>query len=212
MRRDAVRHGSTYGGWYILEDAIPKDATILSFGIGKDLSFDISIANTFDAQIHAFDPTPASLDWVAGQTLPTQLQVHPYGIGSTDETVSFYPPEKQHHISHSTRGSANTPAIRVPLRRISTIINTLNIQAIDILKMDIEGSEFDVLPEVLKLSPLPGQLLVEFHHNMRGLTVRQTRDAIEAIRRHQYHPFSISDTGREISFAHERILDESLAC
>ena len=58
--------GNEYGGYQLATDFISNtsELTVLSFGIGEDLSFDEELMNTYDARIYAFDPTPRTKNYV----------------------------------------------------------------------------------------------------------------------------------------------------
>jgi hypothetical protein len=67
-------HGKLSGGWQICPDILPERPVIYSLGVGFDLSFDESVLRTYGgAELHAFDPTPATRDWIAKQQFDTRL-------------------------------------------------------------------------------------------------------------------------------------------
>lgn len=76
----------------------------------------------------------------------------------------------------------------------------LGHEAIDILKMDIEGAEYRVIDDMCHGGIWPTQVLVEFHHRFPGLGVRMTKAAIATLRGHGYEIFWGSDTGEEYGF------------
>jgi hypothetical protein len=44
-------------------------------------------------EIHGFDPTPESVDWIRQQTLPPSFQHHPVAIGGHDGEMIFELPQ-----------------------------------------------------------------------------------------------------------------------
>ena len=62
------RIGSEYGGWDVNTETIDKHSTVYSFGVGEDASFDIALIEKFGLTVHAFDPTPRSIEWVRGRS------------------------------------------------------------------------------------------------------------------------------------------------
>ena len=56
--------GTPYGGWYFSETNLPKNPTLLSAGVGEDISFDIEILNNFSAKVYFVDPTPRSISHI----------------------------------------------------------------------------------------------------------------------------------------------------
>ncbi len=109
--------GSDYGGWCINPERISASSVVYSFGVGEDLSFDLALIERFGVSVHAFDPTPRSRQWVEAQSLPPQLEYHPFGIADSSGTAMFYPPANPEHVSHSLLNRPRTAArsIEVPV-------------------------------------------------------------------------------------------------
>jgi uncharacterized UPF0146 family protein len=90
--------------------------------------------------------------------------------------------------------------IEVPAYSLSSITEKLGHDRIDLLKMDIEGAEYEVLEGLLDCPVLPEQLLVEFHHRFVENGLQRTYDIVDQLRSAGYKIFAISEIGREISF------------
>lgn len=196
------RFGSEYGGWEVATDNIDSHSIVYSFGVGEDASFDSALIDRYNLVVHAFDPTPKSIEWVKKQGFPNSFVMHDCGIAAFDGNVSFNPPENPDHVSHTvlSRPSTNSMAITVPVKRLDTIMKELKHSHIDILKMDIEGAEYDVIDDINKSGIRPKQMLIEFHHRFPGVGVQKTRQAIDRIRSMGYHLFAVSDTNEEFCF------------
>ncbi len=196
------RFGSEYGGWEIIETYLHKKSIVYSFGIGTDISFDLTLIHKFSLTIYAFDPTPKSIQWIYEQTLPKQFIMHNYGIADFNGAAVFYPPSNPNYISHTMLNKEDTKeqAIQVPVKTLKTILQTLNHQHIDILKMDIEGAEYSVIDDIKSTNIRPKQLLIEFHHRFPNIGVKKTKKAIKAIKAMGYKLFYISPSKEEYSF------------
>lgn len=194
--------GSEYGGWDLATTDIDTNSVVYSFGVGEDASFDISLIEKFDLTIHAFDPTPKSIEWVNKQGFSNRFVMHNYGIAAFDGNASFSPPENPDHVSHTIldRPSTKANAISVPVKRLKTIMKELGHGQVDILKMDIEGAEYDVIDDISKSDIRPKQILVEFHHRFPGAGIKRTKEAIDKLRAMDYLLFSISATNKEFCF------------
>ncbi|MGF1505760.1 MAG: FkbM family methyltransferase [Anaerolineae bacterium] len=202
IRVPAEFHGSTYGGWTIHPAGLSPDSIVYAFGVGEDISFDLSLIDAYGVQLHAFDPTPRSIARAKTQDLPEQFTLHEVGLADFNGTARFFPPENREHISHTLLDRPPTAdrAIEVPVRRLPDLMADLGHDRIDILKMDIEGAEFAVIEDVAA-APV-GLVLVEFHHRFEGVTFRETRQAVRRLRRAGYRVFHISEHGTEYSFIH----------
>lgn len=208
IRRDlllpeAERHGDGYEAWTVDPRPLGPDSIVYSFGVGEDISFDRSLIERFGCRVHAFDPTPRTAAWLAENPPPSGFRFYPQALAAHDGTLTFHPPRDPRHVSHTVVAAAggDGPALKVPCRRLATFARERGHERIDLLKMDIEGAEYDVLDDWLgNPDRVPvRQLLVEFHHRFPSIGVERTRAAVAALRRHGYRVFAVTPQG-EVSF------------
>jgi FkbM family methyltransferase len=200
----SVRLGTEYGGYAVMLAQLRPDSIVYSFGLGEDVSFDLALIERTSCQVFGFDPTPRSIAWVKAQALPAGFHVRELGIAAHDGQASFAPPKNPAHISHSMVAPSATSAengLSFEVRRLSTIMRELGHERVDLLKMDVEGAEYDVLEDLLQSQQRPRQILVEFHHGMHGIPVARTERALRALRSAGYRIFDAQPSGREFSLA-----------
>ncbi|MCW9014371.1 MAG: FkbM family methyltransferase [Gammaproteobacteria bacterium] len=204
---DKVMHGgdSGYGGWDIHEGDINANSIVYSFGVGEDASFDISLIKKFGLTVFAFDPTPKSIAWVKSQGFPAEFRLYEYGLADFDGSISFNPPSNPDHVSHTIldREETNDTSIEVNVKRLKTIMEELGHEKIDLLKMDIEGAEYQVIEDFVNSDVRPKQLLIEFHHRFPSVGIEKSKSAIEKLNKIGYMIFSVSDIGEEYSFIYK---------
>lgn len=193
--------GKGDGTWAVSTDHLSASPTIYSVGVGYDISFDTEMIAKFNAEVHAFDPTPLSQQWLSTQELPRQFHFFPYGLADYDGDAEFVLP-KGHEVSFTSLAQESGKGIRCPVKRLSSIMRTLNHTRIDLLKIDIEGAEYSIIPDLVSLSDQIGQLLIEFHHRMLPGRdgVRKTRHAVESLKAAGFALFYVSPRGFEYSF------------
>ena len=86
-----------------------------------------------------------------------------YGIGIEDGLQKFYLPSNEEYVSCSlVEGMKGNKYINVHVKKLKSIMNDLGHNKIDLLKMDIEGSECDVIENMLEEQIYPKYLAVEF--------------------------------------------------
>jgi len=197
------RHGSVYGGWNIIANSLKKESVVYSFGIGKDISFDLSIIEQYCCNLYAFDPTPEVIGWLKNKQLPQQFKFNPMAIADHDGSLTFYTPEIEGHISHTEVPSEKSKAVEVACKKISTITKELGSSQIDLLKMDVEGFEYDILRNMIEEKIIPKQLLVEFHHFFASRSNADTEQTIAFLEKNGYRLFNVSDSFCEYSFVYE---------
>lgn len=194
-------HGTHYGGWSIKKNSIDENSIVYSFGVGTDISFDIALIEKYNSDIYAFDPTPKSINWIKEQKLPDKFHFLDYGIAANDGTITFFAPDNSSHVSYTTvDGVYKTKPYEGQVKKIATIMRELNHDHIDIFKMDIEGTEYQVIDDLISSGIKPNQILIEFHHRFTGIGIDKTLDTIKKLNDYGYRVFKVSDSNEEISF------------
>jgi FkbM family methyltransferase len=195
--------GNEHASWTVCPELLSDKDTIYSIGVGEDVSFDLELIRRFGVEVHAFDPTPRSIAWVGKQNLPAQFVFHEWGIADFDGTAFFAPPEILAHVSHTMvrKPSVNSGSpVNLPVQRLPTAMRNLGHDRIDLLKMDIEGAEYEVIADILSCGISIKQLLIEFHHRWAEIGLEKTKAAIRVLNHAGYRIFNISSSGQEYSF------------
>ncbi len=204
------KFGNDYGGYMVAWDLIAdrKKIQVLSFGIGEDLSFSEELIEKTGAEVFAFDPTPRTKEYIANHRLSKEIRFHFYPIGISEKsgTEVFYFPENQEHVSMSVNSDLrgiSGKSLEVKMLSFDNIMDKLGIPEIDILKMDIEGSEFDVMESVLESGVLIKQIALEVHDHLLPGKIGEEKlgKLIKLFSEHNYKLIYLSKSGREISFA-----------
>jgi len=191
-----------YGGWFVCPDRLDEKSVVYSFGIGEDISFDLDIIKKIGCKVLAFDPTPKSIAWLKKQILPKKFSYCECGLADYDGVADFFPPKNSNHVSCSLipRNDSKNRAIKVKVKRLKSILNKFGHKKINLLKLDIEGAEYDVLKDIMDSKIDVDQILVEFHHRLSGVGANKTRQIIKKLNCNGYKIFAISPTREEYSF------------
>jgi len=202
-------YGNEYGGFYIYPKLLNKNSIIYSFGIGEDISFDKALIEKYNCNVYAFDPTPKSLNWIKSQKLPENFMFYDFGISSKSGLIDFHLPINKKDVSGSiiVHDKINlNRKVKVKMKTLNDIINELEHKHIDVLKMDIEGAEYDVIINILNTKISVTQFLIEFHERFFEKGKDKTKEAIKKLNSNGYEIFAISNTFREISFIEKKAL------
>ena len=197
--------GARSGVWTVCPDGITPGGVVYSFGVGDNIAWDLAMIRRFGVVVHAFDPTPASVRWVRGQTLPPRFHFHAYGLAAHDGVARFAAPRKAGAVNYTTAaapGRAGGAPVTAPVRRLSTIWRQLGRWPVQVLKMDIEGGEYEVIDDLLTSGVPVRQMLIEFHHHWPSVGMAKTVRAVRALESAGYQLFHISKRGLEFSFQH----------
>lgn len=209
VRDPYVTLGSDYGGWGINPKLLNDQSKVFCVGVGTDVTFDLALIERFGCEVHAFDPTPKAVAWVAGERLPAKFKFQPLGLADFDGELLFVLPganptwdsyRASDVDSSLARGAADK--VKCPVRRLETLMRGVGVFGLDLLKIDIEGGEYGVIREMLSGPIRPRQLLIEFHH--LGREHRQNLGAsiaaVRSLREAGYGVLCRSPVGLEISF------------
>jgi FkbM family methyltransferase len=202
--------GSSYGGWLLPDGLIKPGWVCYCIGAGGDVSFDIELLRRYDAIVRSIDPVE---EYVAraiedAGSYP-RFSAYRAAIATVDGPIRM-------QVTHDCASHSVSPAglyesknfIELPGRTLRSLMAELGDQSIDLLKIDIEGGEYELLP-TLDLNALGVKLFaVQLHHTG---TVHEARSLIAALGQAGYEPVACRSSVK-VAFAHSDVLrglDES---
>lgn len=193
-------------GWHYIPGLLGRDSVVYSLGVGDSIDLDMDLINRFSLTVHTFDPTPYSAEWISSLELPANLVFHPWAAAGEDGSLRLFrrvsKRGQKSKVMWTVEGDAGDGAdfIDAPAYTIRSMMEKLGHERIDVLKIDVEGAEYEILDSLGEVDKLPTQLLVEYHHRFPGIGKQRTATSIANLRQLGYQIFSISETGREIGF------------
>jgi FkbM family methyltransferase len=173
----------TMGGacpWTICTNGLESKSHVLSAGAGNDISFEKALIASYGCHVVLLDPSPTGVATVTKENLPPQnLTFLAVGLAGIDGLVSFQEPHDPAEGSFVRREKPDSVAHKFPCKTLSSLITELAWTHIDLLKIDIEGSEYDVIQDIVENGLKVKQICIEFHH---GVTFdHKRRDTVLAI-------------------------------
>ena len=194
--KDIVYIGSTYQGYYVPSNYLTSTSICYCVGAGTDISLDVELATRFKSQVFILDPMPYAKqhfdDLVRsvkeGKVFTADNKKEGYvykisakelgaitycatGVWDEKKIVKFYVPASDNYAGHSITNLQKTEDyIEAPVDKLVNIMRELGHQQIDLLKIEIEGSEYTVIDDVLADKLDVKMILVEFdefHHRKR---------------------------------------------
>lgn len=196
-------YGNEYGGFYVSDRNLDENSIVYSFGIGEDISFDEALIKKFGCKVFAFDPTPKSIRWVESRQNPAEFIFHNYGIDEQSGIVEFLLPKNDNYVSGSTVSQINVDdkkKVKVNMKCLFDIVNELDHKHIHVLKIDIEGSEYKILENILSASVKIDQILIEIHERFFPDGKEKTKKLMSTLNSHGYKLFGVSSGLEELSF------------
>lgn len=198
--------GTAYGGWMLPVAVMRRSWLCYSVGTGGDISFDVELIRRFDARVRSFDPVQEFVDYAADEMRDEpRFTVLRAAITVADGPVRM---QRTHHPGSkavSADGLFDTDDWEAfPGRSLPSLMAEYGDQQIDVLKMDIEGTEYDLLPSL----DLPGLgvkvLAVCLHHNR---SVRPALELIDYLAGLGYEAVAMRPAVKT-TFAHRAVLED----
>lgn len=205
LKLEIERHGGRFSEWATPKGLVTGDSVIYSFGVGEDASWDMGLIQSHGCRIHAFDPTPRSKAWIQENIADSRFIHHDHALSDKDGNLDLWLPLNKDHVSATCSPSARTSNERVAVscRTLSSLMEELGHDRIDVLKMDIEGAEYGVIHSLKADAALASRIdtiLIEFHHWMPPFSMADTRSALAALAKLGYRIGWVSETGHEVMF------------
>lgn len=145
------RLGTDYGGWTVPVNLLNERSICYCVGVGIDASFDFSLVEQFSCNVFSFDPTPKAVAYMErAQYDLTRLRFLPVGVWNEDTELRFFSPANPEETSHSVFDLHGTGKhFTAECRKLSTIMQDLGHEHIDLLKLDIEGAWRKVIRNIV---------------------------------------------------------------
>jgi FkbM family methyltransferase len=147
-RDDLVHLGTDYGGWVVPADLIEPDWLCYCVGIGHDASFDFELMTRYGVRVRAFDPFDLFCRRAEEQApAGSRYSVHAVVLSSHDGPLEMFgrQDEERGSVSAANLYRASTSFTR-PGRTMASLMHEFGDDQVQLLKLDIEGSEYEVLP------------------------------------------------------------------
>jgi FkbM family methyltransferase len=189
-----LRLGTKYGGWWLDRRLVRPDPLLVDCGLGRDISFASAFLSRFGGTVIGIEANPASLAWCK-ERCPPGMQLRDAAFWTrAGETLSFHLPRPPAQLPRGADGVSGSllASHEYVAGGESRSVRTTNLEEVlaeagredcDVLKLDIEGAEYEVIEDLLARGLLGKcrQLLVEFHHGVTERALAETERALEAI-------------------------------
>jgi FkbM family methyltransferase len=189
-----MRLGTRYGGWWIDKTALGSTPFLIDCGLGEDISFPLAFIQTFGGKVIGIEPNPQSLAYCRDRC-PPSMEIYPNAISSTGgQELTFHLPRALDQLPFGADGVSGSlvashdyvtggDTLQVTSISLNEILSRAGRNECDVLKLDIEGAEYDLLGDLCRTGDIRrfGQVLVEFHHGVTHQTLDDTKRIVRAL-------------------------------
>lgn len=184
--------GTQYGGWMLDLEKVPEGSTVISAGIGEDISFDLALIHKKNCKIIGIDPTEKSHKYVESRKDITNFFLIKKALADIDgDVVKMYRNSNPNHVSESVMpdhgGVNNFDSYLCKTVSLESLFE--KYENISVVKMDIEGSEYDLINNLKSVPESVKQFCIEFHHFCSSKTIEDTKSTIEGMKKFGFLEF-----------------------
>lgn len=186
---------------FVYRPDLTSDAVVVDAGCSYEADFSVCLITRHNVRAFGVDPTHKHGEALRAleKRYPGRFTHLPCAIAATDGTLTFHESRVNESGSlftdHVNVVHDETTSYDVEAVTLGTLLKRMGVQSVDILKLDLEGAEYDLLDRTTaeELKPFK-QLFIEFHHHaVSHFTVADTRRLVHRICGFGFHSFSVDD-------------------
>lgn len=202
-----VELGSSYGGWIVPGTLIDPSWVCYCVGVGGDITFDAELTGRYGATVRAFEPVKAYVAWAEQQAAgEPRFSVHQLAVAAADGPIRM-------QMTHHPQSRSVSPVqlyeseeyVELPGRSLPSLMREFGDERIDLLKLDIEGGEYELLP-TLDLAALGVKVFsTQLHH---VAPIWQARRLVTRLQGQGYEPVACRSAVK-LTFVRHDLLGEA---
>lgn len=152
--------GTDYGKNFVDLDIIPEYSTIIDAGTGEDISFSEELHKLKHIKVIAIDPTRKSYNFIKTKNLSYVTFLNKALHKNSREKIKLYKNKNPNWVSDSIYSSHCAVGKDYYESETISIIELRSLYPnVSLIKLDIEGAEYDVYEQCLGIP----QICIEFH-------------------------------------------------
>ena len=208
-----IKLGSNYGSWVIPKNFLSKKSTCYLVGAGENISFDCEIAKRYKSKVYIIDPTKRAKEHFESlkecvlkrkdedrgcgidESSLGRLEYLSYGIAGETGIRKFFEPNNPEYVSYSIVNLQNTKKyFKARCYKTSDLMKNLGHKKIDLLKLDVEGAEYEVIESIIKDSVAIDVICVEYdelHNPMNKGYKKRIKKSVSSLIKNDYQLVSV---------------------
>lgn len=182
-----VAMGTSYGGWILPGGLIDSSWVCYLIGAGGDIAVDLALVHDYGATARCFDAVAEFVELAERDAAGAAgFSAHHAAVATRDGPIRMQVSHDPNSHSVSAAGLYDShDFLELPGRTIASLMRELGDDRVDLFKLDIEGSEYEVLPS-LDLREMGVKVFaVQLHHTG---SVAQARRLIAGLKAQEYEP------------------------
>jgi FkbM family methyltransferase len=205
---ETLGNRATGCAWTFHPESLNGSSIIYAGGVGKDITFERDLVEQYGCAVVLLDPSPTGRETMAQpENQIPEFKFVPIALARHCGEVILAPPGNPKEGSWFANTNYSV-GIKVPCMNLQALMDVNGHTRIDLLKLDIEGSEYEVIDGFLRADIPVGQLCVEFHHGMRTLPDVRRNQTIRAMFKLAMHGYKLVHVdGSNHTFLKSKLLE-----
>ncbi|HEX6458839.1 MAG TPA: FkbM family methyltransferase [Thermoleophilaceae bacterium] len=199
--------GTPYGGYMLPVDHIGRGWLCYCVGTGADISFELELIRRWDARVRSFEAVAHFVEELQ-ETAATEprLTLEQAALAGSDGPLRMQVTNVRHSRSVSAADLYESDNyVEIPGRTLQSLMAQHGDDKLDLLKIDIEGLEYELLP-TYDLAGLGVKVLcVQLHHTA---TVQEAKRLLALLKNAGYELIGCRPTVK-LTFAHRTLIQTS---
>lgn len=180
---------------------LSRNSLVIDAGCGYEADFSLHMINQYGLKAFGVDPTHKHRQALIQheKTYLGKFNYLPFAITAKDTELDFYESKvnESGSICHDHTNVKHDEVIKYKVKglTLSSILKEINETSVDILKLDLEGAEYELLNNVSKADLLPfKQIFIEFHHHaIAQFNKQDTKRLVNKFVNFGFKKFSLDD-------------------
>jgi FkbM family methyltransferase len=186
---------------FVYRPDLSPDSVVIDAGCSYEADFSVCLIGRHGVRAFGVDPTRKHRGALRQleERYPGRFAHVPCAIAATDGTLTFHESQINESGSlfsdHVNVIQDETTSYAVEAVTLRTLLKRVSVATVDIVKLDLEGAEYELLESATSDDLRPfRQLFVEFHHHaVRHFREADTRRTVKRVADFGFRTFSVDD-------------------
>jgi FkbM family methyltransferase len=130
-------------------DLLNSSSIVIDVG-GELGGFAIKIYEKYTSIIYIFEPHPDCVKILKEKFTDNKIRIFSYGLGSKNQIARLSSREMGSSIYEKSPGYEKSYKFEIEIRDIKEIFSELSLDDVDLIKINIEGGEYELLPRMIE--------------------------------------------------------------
>jgi len=180
--------------WTVSIEHLSSNPIAVVGGISRDCGFEEDFITQKKGLVVACDPTPKHSDFLRGKEseFDNRFVFEQIALAGKTGKDTFYASYDENGVIDyffetdkidSDQQGAELSPVEVECYTVGDLIKKHGFDKVDLLKIDIEGAEFDLLPDIVSGDTPIYQIAVEFHYRFYPDGGQRLRNVVQLLRK-----------------------------